>query len=359
MKTTSAIVHDLHYPCVTILYSFDGKQNDAKWMTQKSDTIIEYIRKVLTDKYSATKAHSIIEKVQKALSNINCNTAKTGVALFIAPLYSKVIYLDIPVEDKIVIDEPFEIRDLIYITSSLPQYLVLLICAKHFRIFKGNSHHLTALKTLIPNHIEAYENDIAERVANFSDVSERKEVMLDKFLHHVDNELTRILKEYPLPVILIGAKRTAGHFKEFSHNNENIVEYIHGSYDEATISELKELLNPHFFSLQKNRVTNIETKLKEAMNTHKLVWGIHEAWRCAMKKNIQLLVVENNFHYPSNQEGPLVNLPEVSMDGVDPSYLLDAVDVIIEKVLESGGKVEFVPKGILNGQESIALIQYY
>ena len=42
-----------------------------------------------------------------------------------------------------------------------------------------------------------------------------------------------------------------------------------------------------------------------------------------------------------------------------PFYIKDAVDDIIEKVLASGGDVEFVDEGILKDYNKIALIEYF
>jgi hypothetical protein len=41
------------------------------------------------------------------------------------------------------------------------------------------------------------------------------------------------------------------------------------------------------------------------------------------------------------------------------SYIRDAVDDIIEKVLEYGGDVEFVDSGLLKQYDRIALVQYW
>jgi hypothetical protein len=41
------------------------------------------------------------------------------------------------------------------------------------------------------------------------------------------------------------------------------------------------------------------------------------------------------------------------------SYIKDAVDDVMEKVLETGGDVEFVEEGLLKEYQHIALIQYY
>jgi hypothetical protein len=41
------------------------------------------------------------------------------------------------------------------------------------------------------------------------------------------------------------------------------------------------------------------------------------------------------------------------------SYIKDAVDDVIEKVLENGGDVEFVDEGLLKKHKHIALILFY
>ena len=40
-------------------------------------------------------------------------------------------------------------------------------------------------------------------------------------------------------------------------------------------------------------------------------------------------------------------------------FIKDAVDDVIEKVLENGGDVEFVDEGLLKEYKHIALIKYY
>ena len=87
--------------------------------------------------------------------------------------------------------------------------------------------------------------------------------------------------------------------------------------------------------------------MKEAGKSQRLTIGMSEVWKEAMHHNGKLLVVERGFHF----------------DGFQPhnpySYVKDAVDEIIEKVLESGGDVEFVKEGKLTDQGQIALVRFY
>src|SRR4029078_9145278 len=97
----------------------------------------------------------------------------------------------------------------------------------------------------------AYRNDISERVTNISDPSQRNEVLLEKFLHYTDEGLSILLKAYPLPAFVLGTDRTAGHFKKITHNANRILAYIHGNFEEATVAELRNALQPHIADWRK------------------------------------------------------------------------------------------------------------
>jgi len=70
-------------------------------------------------------------------------------------------------------------------------------------------------------------------------------------------------------------------------------------------------------------------------------------------------VVEKDFLYPGHT-GPAADMiyPEdLSLNGA--FFIKDAVNDVIEKVLESGGDVEFVENGVLADYGRVALIEYF
>jgi hypothetical protein len=222
----------------------------------------------------------------------------------------------------------------------------------------GNAHRLERVKTTTPDNVNALWNEIPERVANFSDPSYRKEVMLNKFLKYSDDGLTLLLKDKALPVFVMGTDRTIGHFKKLTQNSRHIIEYIPGSFDEATEAEIKTALVPYINNWKKVKQEALIQQVYAAQNAGKLVTGVENIWREAVQKNSKLLVVEKNFIYPARH---------VSESTIDPynakedkgTFIKDAVDDIIEKVLLNGGDVEFVNEGLLDEYGHIALILYY
>ena len=99
------------------------------------------------------------------------------------------------------------------------------------------------------------------------------------------------------------------------------------------------------------------SKLEEAFNEHKAIAGIEDVYKGA-GKNSTLLVVERNYHYPAfKANGGKLNPCNFSLR--DSIYIKDAVDDVIEKVLENGGDVEFVADGLLANYQRIAMMVRY
>jgi len=278
---------------------------------------------------------------------------------FLSPLTERVYYLDFTVEEKIIIDESFEIRDLIYSKKDTHKYLLLVLSSHKNRIYLGNTTQFVRIVSHVPEHIAAYKNDISERVANFSDPDKRDKIMLDKFLRYTDEGLSILLKAYPLPVFVMATERTAGHFKKITHNRNRILAVIHGNFEEATVVELRKAMQPHLADWKKIKQEDLKRQLDVAMSAHKLATGMQHVWKEASHKLGRLLVVEKNFIYPAYHGAEEDIIYKQEKQPNKDLYIKDAVDDVIEKVIENGGDVEFVDDGALNEYGHIALIQYY
>ncbi|MEO6289105.1 MAG: hypothetical protein ABIO76_04260, partial [Ginsengibacter sp.] len=96
--------------------------------------------------------------------------------------------------------------------------------------------------------------------------------------------------------------------------------------------------------------------LMHASDEKKVVSGIEEVFSEAMHRHGRLLLVEKNYKYPSGYGSDTELIDSAIHPYNSSSYIKDAVDDIIEKVLEENGDVEFVDKELLKGYNHIALI---
>ncbi|MBS1919360.1 MAG: hypothetical protein JST17_03805 [Bacteroidetes bacterium] len=346
-------------PCVSIIMPFEPKMSLKSELEYRLKIAVKKVDIELLAAYPAEREKTIINRLKYLISNLDYHTHKKSIALFISPVIEKVFYLDFPVEEKIIIDDSFEIRDLVYNKKEIHKYLVLVLSAKRTRIYLGTFSTFVRIVSNLPDHVAAYLNDSPEQVSNFSDASSRKEVMLGKFLRHTDAGLSIILNAYSLPLFVIGTDRVIGHFKKITHNEKRIRGYVRGNYDDATEDELYKAIKPQIANWKKVKQQYLLQQLDAAAGSKKLVSGMENVWREAMNKKGKLLVVEKNYIYQAFPGmSPDFIYVEQNMSTKD-IFIKDAVDDVIEKILENGGDVEFVDPGVLKDYEKIALILYY
>jgi peptide subunit release factor 1 (eRF1) len=181
---------------------------------------------------------------------------------------------------------------------------------------------------------------------------------MDKFLRHIDNGLDLILQAYHLPLFVMGTQKIMGHFKKLTKHGGAVIEYIHGNFEETPLKELREILEPHITNWKKVKQKDFLNQLEEARNNKKLAIGMTATWNAAMNHRGKLLLVEKNYMYAA-QFPPEEMIKTGTGKYNKYSYIKDAVDAVIEKVLESGGDVEFIDRDLLHEYQHIALIEHY
>lgn len=350
----------IHYrPAVSIILPFEPKMNAKAELSHHLKFAIDQVDREIRANYPDDLANLVLQKLRRIVRELNFNTFKKSIAIYVSPVFEKVLYLDIPMEEKIMVDGSFEIRDILYAKKELHNYLLLVLSAKWSKVYVGNSSRFVKVKSDVPDHIAAFQNDAPEKVGNFADPSHRKEVLMEKFLHHIDEGMRLLLHAYSLPLFVMGTPRILGHFKAITKNEKNIIGYIQGNYEEATEAELGEALLPYVNDWKKVKMEDLRLQLNKAADAGKLSHGIAEVWRAASQNRGRLLIVEKNFVYGAEhgENSGIIIKPKEPYNKF--SYIKDAVDDVIEKVLEQGGDVEFVDEDELLRYDRIALIQYY
>ncbi len=342
-KTAPFTVPDNMRPCVSVIIPFNPKMvTKSQLRVTLKNAYDEVKRQLLSDNYQEDVSFEILSRLQHAIDDLDYTTHKESIAIFISASVEKVYYLTIPVEEKIVVDTSFKIRNLVLNKKDKHEFLLLVISAKKEKIFVGNREHLTQI---ILNRSNSLKRDLAERVGNFSDKKAEKETELKNFLKYIDNSLDLILKIYPLPLFIMTTKKTMGFFRQITKHDQFITGYVHGNFESASEYDLRNALEPQIENWRAVKEKDVRNRLGVAQNDLKLVTGVENVWNHANRKLGRLLVVEKDLNYPAHGNSE------------DTAPTKDVVDDIIEKVLESGGDVEFVDE--LKDYNHIALIEYY
>ena len=354
------VIEAVHYrPAVSLIMPFETRISLKKELSHALKTAADKVEKQLMDLYPQDISMAVMTKLRGIIKDLKFESDKKSIAIFVSPIFQKVIYLDIPVEEKIIIDESFEIRDLLYSSKQMHKYLVLLLSAKESRMYLGNSETFIRIVSDIPESAYAYVNDAPEKVENFSDMSARKEILMEKFLHHVDIGLDSLLKMYDLPLFVLGTERILGHFKSLSRHAELVIEYVHGNFEETGLSKLKEIMKTHVLDWQKKKQSELLSTLTNAAGRDELVYGMNNVWAEVMDHKGRVLIVEKNYIYPAKHGSSKQEISQEEPAGDKVATIKDAVDDVIEALLKDGGDVEFVDKDVLKDYDRIALVKNY
>jgi hypothetical protein len=334
-------------PSVVITLPFNPKMTTKGQLDAALKDAAGKAARQLMSRYPRQAALPVIHLLQKMLCELNYSTHKKSIVLLVSPETEKVMYLDEPLDTRVLVDTDFRIRDLTTTAEAGVQYLVLLLSGCVSRMYHCDGGRLKLIKNNALKTVDAYLNEVPEKTASFSDPAARKQVMLDKFLLDMDEGLSTILDAYPLPVFVIATDKILGHFAGITRNDCHIAVYIPKHWIGSKEMDILETLQPYLRDWHPIRLQMALKYIDIARETGKLVTGIEEIGKAVRTRNNRLLIVERGF----------TDSPGSAVPG--EFYIHDRVDAIVKKVLEDGGQVEWLEPGQLERLGHIVLIRYY
>ena len=250
-------------------------------------------------------------------------------------------------------------RDLVFALNRTPRYWVLALSEKPTRLYEGSREDLVEIRDgnfpLVhegPGGEQALPGGFGVQKSAYRDERHRQ------FFRQVDSALEPYLTNDPLPLVVVGVKRYLAFFAEVSSSKDLILATLTGSHDKTSPYELGKLVWPLVKAGLDEQRELILSELDKAIAERKVVSTVGEVWRSANEGRGRILLVEADFHYPARIDATGRSLiPDDNPAAYD--VLDDAVDRIIETVLQKNGQVVFVENGQLALHQRIALILRY
>ena len=345
------------FPSVSIFLPFEPKMGMKNTLTFLLAKAADKAVGELKDKYPGEMSILVIQKLKAIMKHLNFSTHKKSLAIFVSPVFEKVYYLNLDVEEKVIVNESLQIRDLVYNKKQSLSFHILLLKEKESRIFLNASNSFVRIPSegLIAENIRPQNH--TDRISDFSDASS-KEIPMKTFLHRVDHSLDIILKYSRLPVFVMGTEDLIEQFKNLTNHRKDIIEYLQGDYEESSLEYLKKILNFCIIDWQKIKQKYLLGQLEEAANKNSLVTGMANVWQEVMNRKGQILILEKRYLQNTVQKEDVLNY-EMTAPYNKFSCIKNPVDELIEKVLENGGNVELVSNGFLQKHDQVALIKIF
>ncbi len=320
-------------------------------------------------KYTNEEIVPLMQSLDEIYGQIDFNRNADGVGLFVSRNIRQLVPFYFPVKEKVIISNAFEIRDWLYQTYYSKPYFVLLLAEKGARLYKGTFNALEEVKDKnFPVTLEEdYEYSRPSRGSSYvghafvkefeRDKSQMEEIRYENFLKRVDDILNSYLVD-EIPLLITGAKKDLAYFTRITRHPVTSRE-IEGNYFHIPLNELGELsweLMRGFLDQSKQKLL---AEWKEKIGEGKGINGIIEVWKAAKEGRAYKLLVEKDISCP----GFLLKEDEYHLHLMPPKeahYILpDAVNTLMETVLEKNGQVVMLENGALAVYGRIALISRY
>lgn len=345
-------------PALSILLPTHRTSPENKQDPIRVKNLVDQATTRLAEEFSSRELEPLLQRLDQLVSEIDYPHTLDGLALFVSHDLAQRYYLPFAVPERVVIDQTFATRDLVYGLHRAQRYWVLLLSQSSTRLLAGTGETLEEVQDQNfpmamsgPGATGPLPGGVGINTSGYLDDMHRQ------FFRQVDSALMEYNQGETLPLIVGGVDRQVSFFREVTSQTPLIAGTLLGNFDKATIHELTPQVWKMVQSIRQAQQAEALQALDLAMGAQNVVSTVGEAWRLAHEGRGKLLLVEKNYHVPAilTEDGRF-ELVEQS-GGVE--VMDDAVDEIIEAVLAKGGEVAIVDDNALAIHQRIALTLRY
>src|SRR5215510_2148518 len=203
----------------------------------------------LQGEFKKREVAGVVHNLKRLVGRVDWEHVREGLALFASRNVATAVQLPFPPKARVVIDETFATRDLVYSLNRSPRYRVLVLTEKPTRLFEATINVLTE-HVAKPFPMVHTGPGGATRLPGGQGIN-RSAVRDDahrQFFRKVDNALAAVQKDDHLPVVLVGVDRHVAFYQEVTKDREAIVGVVPGSHDDPNPTALGRLVWPVFKS---------------------------------------------------------------------------------------------------------------
>lgn len=354
--------------CISVILPAAQFLSERKPVKAQVEEALVKVRELLKYEGRESEMKKLMQCADELLDTVDFTNNNESLALYIASDVKLAVRLPFPVVEKVLVADHFELRELMYKKSHETPYYVLLLSEKGGRLFLGNwnsvreiedgcfpMHHTDDYIYARPVRSSSYAGHA--HVKNYEkDKSELETIRLRSFFRQLDKAIEPYLINN-IPLILFGVVEELSLFTQVS-NYQKIIGKVEGNYNHNTEKELAGLswhVMEQYIEKEERKTLDL---FEENIGKNLSRSGIQDVWISAREGKGLKLLVEKDYRRPAfltENEYHLYLHPPKKIKKALP----DAVDMIIETVLEKKGDVCFVENGVLKQHHRIALMLRY
>jgi hypothetical protein len=303
----------------------------------------------------------VLAQLDRAAAEVDLRHSQDGLLLFAAPGEHQVWSIPRAVPGRVVLSDTFLTRNLVAARAVHEPYWVLTLAAHQVRLWGGADRQLAESRAAgfpqLPANPEKFDPQREERIGDTPNAYSAEETRM--FFREVDAALAGLLKEDPRPLYLVGVAEAVALFESVLGARSVLAGRLEkGGLGDGPATALTAALTPAREAYGTARREAAFARLDQAAGRKTLAAGLDEIWVAVGEGRVAELVVEEDYRATVLvTDGHLE--PATEPAGATGDVREDVVDEIVERTLQSGGEVTFVPDGSLAARDSIAAVLRY
>lgn len=355
--------------CVSIILPLHNLTIDQKADKIHLEKAVKEICEELKNNFP-DKAEKLIDSIHNLEQQIKFNRNDEGIGLYVSENVSFYLTFPFPPTEHLSIDKSFRIRELLLKDQYALPYNILYVDEKEIRLYTGKLKQLQEIRNgeFPMIYEEEYEYQRSSRTTSYAGHSHVKSFEKDKttlekmrhesFVHQADELLHKYIQNSQV-FVLCGITRYTSAFLNRTAHADKVVTVLNGNYNHFTETDFANMVWPSveafIFEKMVDEVSNFKEKIGEGLTDE----GIIAVWDAVVNGRGDTLLVEKNLQVKAfttnhNSWQLLLQPPKRKY-----TELQDAVDTLLEILIEKNGRVVFTEDGMLSDYQHIALITRY
>ncbi|MGW6270566.1 baeRF3 domain-containing protein [Streptomyces sp. NPDC055060] len=346
------------YPAVTVLLPTHRREpGNAQDPVRLRNLVAEAKERLKSDPAVAREQRiEVAAQLDRAVAEIDLVHAEDGLAVFAAPGEHQVWSLARTVPSRVVLSDTFLTRNVVAAQAAERPYWVLAVSADRVSLWSGTPERVvehTADGFPLTRSLEDPDVERKERIGDvpstFSDEHTRA------FLREADQATARVLHTHPRPLFVAGVTPALSLLDDVGTAIKDATRVPHGGLAHGPADAVWQAVRPFLATRDKDELDVLMQELDAAQGHRRYAAGLDEVWQNVTTDRVRLLAVEDTYQATVRDDGGHL----VPADGDDLDAVDDVVDDIVERALDTGAQVRFVPEGTLADRGRIACALRY
>ena len=356
--TLSELRRPRAYPAVSVLTPTHRREPMNAEDRVRLRNVVAEAKKQLESDPAVTRDRraDVCDHLDRALAEVDLAHTEDGLVIFAAPGEHQVWSLARPVPERVVLSDTFLTRNLVSAQAAERPFWVLSVSADRITLWNGGGDRVAEAHTGGFPLVRSAVNFDAERMERVGDLpSTFRDEGTRHFLRDADTAMGRVLRRDPRPLYITGEQAALSLLDELGGVAREAVHVPHGGLTHATPEAVWQAIRP-LHDDEARRDTAVLARVLDSARGHRMfAAGVDEVWQNAREGRVRLLAVEENYRVTVRDTGDhLVPAASGDLDARE-----DIVDEIVERCLETGADVRFVPDGALGEAAGIAGVLRY